>query len=242
MTDASLPLLLYARRFRRIAELTMREIPRPVTRKTLPGPSKHRLSHWQSKGLIMRVRYNPRMVRGWEGEKVRLVPIDMDRHLDNAVTWMNDPNTSAHLLMGDFPITRLAEREYFEAHSKGSKEDVMFAMETLDGRHIGFCGIHRIDFRHGTAITGQVIGDPNEWGKGYGSDAAKVRARYAFEVLNLRLLLSEVFEDNERSLRTLEKVGYVEYGRCPKKYWVRGRYVDSILVALDRDRWLSLNP
>ncbi|MBI3721012.1 MAG: GNAT family N-acetyltransferase [Fimbriimonas ginsengisoli] len=155
MTDASLPLLLYARRFRRIAELTMREIPRPVTRKTLPGPSKHRLSHWQSKGLIMRVR---------------------------------------------------------------------------------------IDFRHGTAITGQVIGDPNEWGKGYGSDAAKVRARYAFEVLNLRLLLSEVFEDNERSLRTLEKVGYVEYGRCPKKYWVRGRYVDSILVALDRDRWLSLNP
>ena len=36
---------------------------------------------------------------GWEGEKVRLTPLDKAKHLDNALVWMNDPEVTAWALM-----------------------------------------------------------------------------------------------------------------------------------------------
>lgn len=175
---------------------------------------------------------------GWEGKLVRLVPLDIDKHLDNAARWVNDPEISQFLKIGDFPITRIAERDWFETQSKGKETDVVFAIETLAGKHLGFSGIHGISWRHGTAITGTLIGDPADWGKGFGSDAAQVRSRYAFDVLGLRILYSGVFEGNDRSLGMLKRAGYVECGRKPRRYWKRGVFVDEIMLYLDREAWL----
>lgn len=172
---------------------------------------------------------------GWEGDRVRLVPLDKERHLENAVRWLNDPEVTQYLLVGDFPMTRLAEEEWF-ARAPDTGE-VRFAIETLNGVHIGFSGLHRVDYRHGTAESGTLIGDPSQWGKGYGSDAARVRAKYAFEVVGLRMLTSGCLEGNERSYRMLSSVGYREYGRLPEGLWKRGRYVDHILMYLSRQAW-----
>src|ERR1044072_2746781 len=121
------------------------------------------------------------MSNGWEGDLVRLVPLDADRHLDNATRWINDPEVSRYLAFGDFPMTKLAEREWFEDKSKNKHHEVTFAIETLGGEHIGFTGIFDIEWRHGYGETGTMIGDKASWGKGYGSDSAKTRTRYAFE-------------------------------------------------------------
>ena len=61
-----------------------------------------------------------------------------------------------------------------------------------------------------------------------------MRTRYAFEVLGLRLLLSEVMADNAASLRMLERAGYREVGRIPRRLWKRGAYRDVVLLALER--------
>ncbi|HTQ09905.1 MAG TPA: GNAT family protein [Fimbriimonadaceae bacterium] len=177
------------------------------------------------------------MATGWEGKLVKLVPLDVDQHLDHAVKWMNDPDITQYLLVGDFPMTRLAEREWFEAHSKVGGNDIQFAIETVQGKHIGFSGVHRISWRDGTAVTGTLIGEKGEWGKGYGTDAAGVRTRYAFDVLGLRILYSSVLAGNDRSLRMLTKAGYRECGRMPKRHWKRGAYVDEIMLYLDRESW-----
>ncbi len=181
------------------------------------------------------------MAYGWEGKQIKLVPLDLDKHLEHAVRWMNDPEITHYLLIGDLPITRIAEREWMEARSKGGDTDVVFAIETLQGKHIGFTGIHAISWKDGTAITGTVLGERSEWGKGYGSDSAATRSRYAFEVLGLRMLYSSVLDGNTRSLKMLKRVGYQEYGRQPRNHWKRGSYRDEILVFLDRETWSANN-
>jgi RimJ/RimL family protein N-acetyltransferase len=177
---------------------------------------------------------------GWEGELVRLVPLEKERHLDNFVRWINDPEVTEWLLKGDFPMSRLAEESWFDAAAKGGGEHIVFAIELLDGTHIGSSGIHFIDFRHGAAKTGSLIGAKEHWGKGCGTDAARVRARYCFDVLGLRLLTSGYLDGNERSVRMQQKTGYVECGRIPKRYWKRGAYRDLVMTFLDRERWRSL--
>ena len=177
------------------------------------------------------------MAIGWAGEKVRLVPLDRSRHLNNAISWLNDPDVTEWTLIGDFPIGRLAEAEFFERAERAdawSATDVTLAMETLEGEHIGFSGVHKIDWRNGCGTTGTVIGRQELWGHGLGTDAARVRTRYAFEVLGLRLLLSEVLEGNAASILMLERVGYVQVGRIPHRHFKRGAYRDALLFALER--------
>jgi RimJ/RimL family protein N-acetyltransferase len=178
------------------------------------------------------------MAYGWEGEKVRLVPLDKEKHAENIVAWLNDPDVTAWTLTGDMPITRLAEAEILDrmcAHAGAHPSDIVFAVETLeDGRHIGIAGLHRIEYRHGVALTGTIIGAQEFRGKGYGTDAVRVRTRYAFEVLGLRMLTSEVFTDNTASLRMLERAGYREVGRIPRRHWKRGALRDVALMIAER--------
>lgn len=179
------------------------------------------------------------MPYGWTGDKTKLVPLDKDAHLENVVRWFNDPEVTQWMLTGDFPLSRAAEGEWFDNRMRfaANPTDLVFAIETLDGTHVGMIGMHAIDHRDGVATTGTTIGDPANWRKGYATDAIRIRSRYAFEVLNLRMLLSEVLEPNAASHKALQRAGYVEYGRIPKRRWKRGEYRDAVLYVLTREAW-----
>ncbi|HYY98430.1 MAG TPA: GNAT family protein [Pyrinomonadaceae bacterium] len=178
------------------------------------------------------------MAYGWEGERVRLVPLDKGRHAANMQVWMNDYDMTGAILSGDLPTTRAAEEAWFDklcAMPETHPSDIVFAVETLAGEHVGICGIHQINFRHGTAVTGTIIGPPDARGKGYGADAARLRTRYCFEALGLRMLISEVFAENEASLRMLARAGYREAARLPRRYWKRGSYRDVVVMVAERE-------
>ena len=113
----------------------------------------------------------------------------------------------------------------------------LFAVETLEGEHIGFTGIHRIDWRHGVGHSGTFLGRTEMWNKGYGTDAVVTRTRYAFDTLGLRMLEAEVLVKNQASMRMVEKAGFAEVGRVPRRYWKHGRYRDVALFVAERDGW-----
>lgn len=180
------------------------------------------------------------MAYGWEAERIRLVPLDKARHAANLHAWMNDPDVTETILSGDVPLTRVAEDEFFDRMSATPgphPTDILFAVETLGGEHIGICGLHEIEYRHGVAHSGTIIGPPEARGKGYGSEAARLRTRYAFEALGLRMLISKIFAENTASLRMLARAGYREVGRLPRRYWKRGAYRDVVLMVAERETW-----
>ncbi|MFM9871853.1 MAG: GNAT family N-acetyltransferase [Fimbriimonadaceae bacterium] len=181
------------------------------------------------------------MAIGWQGERIRFVPLDKSKHGENCYRWINDPDISDWILIGDFPITPTAEDKFLEELSAFSEKNVIFAVELLDGTHIGQSGIHGIDIRHGFATTGSFIGAKEHQGVGLGTEASQLRAWYCFYVLGLRLITSGYLEGNIQSQRMNEKTGYVEFGRVPKQYWKRGMYRDHIHTLLTRERWLELS-
>lgn len=180
------------------------------------------------------------MPHGCTGKLVRLVPLDHDRHLENCLRWVNDPDVTENLLIGHRPITRKEELAWFDAMAGGDPGSVIFAIETLDGVHVGQSGIHGIDYHHSRALTGSFIGEASERGKGYGTESAQLRAQFAFESLGLRLLTSAYLEPNPRSAAMQAKVGYVEYGRLPAAYWKNGAWRTEVLTLLTRERWQEM--
>jgi RimJ/RimL family protein N-acetyltransferase len=89
----------------------------------------------------------------------------------------------------------------------------MFAIRTLpDNRHIGNCALYQIDRGAGEAQLGITLGQRECWGKGYGQDAVRVLAAYAFSELGMRRLLLKTLQDNHRAKRCFEKAGFKTCG------------------------------
>jgi len=53
---------------------------------------------------------------------------------------------------------------------------------------------------------------PEHWGRGYATEGARALARHAFETIGLERLVAVTRENNEASIRVLEKIGFVRAG------------------------------
>lgn len=153
--------------------------------------------------------------------------------------WMNDPETTRHLLVR-FPQSLAAEREWIQKQPSRHPNDIVFAIETLDGVHIGSMGLHRIDWIHRIATTGAVIGEAEYRGKGYGTDAKMLLLDYAFNALQLHKISSHVIDVNMQSQRYSEKCGYKVEGTLRQHHFLDGAYHDEVVMAVFREDWLPL--
>ena len=101
-------------------------------------------------------------------------------------------------------------------------------------------GIHHINWVNGTATTGAIIGEVENRGKGYGTDAKMTLLNYMFNTLNLRKICSEVIEYNTRSYNYSLGCGYREEGRKIKHIFRNGQYWDLIQLAVFKEDWLPI--
>lgn len=72
-------------------------------------------------------------------KRVRLRRVDPLHDLDDRHRWMNDPQVVRYLGMRPAGLSRDEVKKYLEKCATDSADLVEFAIETLDGRHIGGC-------------------------------------------------------------------------------------------------------
>ena len=109
-----------------------------------------------------------------------------------------------------------------------------------DGRPIGTVGLHDIHERSGHAEFGIAIGEKEEWGKGYGSDALNAICDFGFGELRLERIELHVYAENERGRRAYEKAGFVHEGTLRHAHFARGQHQDVHVMSQLRDEWLAL--
>ncbi|MCP4542145.1 MAG: GNAT family N-acetyltransferase [Chloroflexi bacterium] len=166
------------------------------------------------------------------GNKVRLRSIERD-DLPRFVAWFNDPDIRRHLLMY-LPMSLAQEERWFE-NMLGRLErqtDVLLAIETIDGVHIGNVGLHSIDWKNRNAEFAIAIGEKSHWGQGYGTDATRTILNLAFGGMNLHRVYLRVDTDNPRGIRCYEKVGFQREGIMRHVGFRKGVYHDQYLMSI----------
>jgi RimJ/RimL family protein N-acetyltransferase len=94
-----------------------------------------------------------------------------------------------------------------------------------------------VDWKNRFGVCGIMIGDKENQGKGYGTDAMKVLVKYGFNTLNLNRIELETFEFNLRAFKSYKKVGFKEEGTRRKAIYVNGKYYDCYILGILRDEW-----
>ncbi len=169
------------------------------------------------------------------GDKVALRPLE-PADAPALVPFLNDPAVT-RTLQAWRPITAESEREFVTRANASEKDVVLGITRRSDGALVGVTGIHGIDWRDRHGQFGIFIGDPAEWGKGYGSEATELVSVLAFERLDLHRLWLMVYDMNERAVQAYERAGYVREGVFREHVFRDGERRDAIAMGLLAKEW-----
>lgn len=76
------------------------------------------------------------------------------------------------------------------------------------------------------------------WNKGYGSEVARMCAKYGFETLGLEEAYCLIKEDNLSSLKVAKKLSMQKVGEYPKPY--KGKKINHLIFKLEKNVWQGL--
>lgn len=156
--------------------------------------------------------------------------------------WRNDDEPMRLAGFPPGPPSRAAiEKRIDDLVAKQGTELHTFVICLLgDGRPIGEASLFDLDHGNGSAQLGIFIGEADEWGKGYGTDAVNALVDFGFAELRLERIWLTVWTENERARRAYETAGFVLEGTLRHDRFEHGTYTDGHVMSILRDEWLAL--
>ena len=152
----------------------------------------------------------------------------------NDYAWQTDPEL-AELDAASLPTISFQQylSEYTRELRYPSLTRERFAVETLDGKHIGNCSYYSIDETKDEAELGIMIGDRNYWDNGYGTNTVITLVNYIFENTKLNRIYLKTLVSNTRAQKCFKKCGFTPYGHLRRDGY------NFVLMELSRKQWLK---
>lgn len=171
------------------------------------------------------------------GKNVYLSPMNI-QDVDKYVKWFNDLEITDRLNQSANVCNEYTEKEWIEKNLLKSSSNFAI-VKTEDDTLIGNCGLNKVDHISRKATIGIFIGDKDNRGKGYGSEALTLLLDFGFKYLNLNNIDLQVFDFNKNAITCYKKVGFKEYGRRHEAYYCNGKYHDVISMEILRKEYLE---
>lgn len=175
-----------------------------------------------------------------KGLKTSIRPIEED-DLDALYQWYNDEEVNLWS-SGAWPLNTLQSKDQLAVKFlDGSPDTYRYTILDENVQRIGTLGFKEINVPARSVALFVVIGDKTYWGKGYGTDALIVFARFLFTQWNFHRISLDTWDENIRAIKAYEKVGFKIEGRQREARYVQGSYHDTILMGLLREEFLALH-
>ena len=165
-----------------------------------------------------------------ESKRIYLVPLSLYHLSEKYVEWMNDNEVNKYLESGgDYTMQKL-----YEFLAEVEKKKILFWAIHLksDDKHIGNIKIDPINFKHGFAEYGILLGDKLEWGKGFAKEASNLVIDYCFKELKLRRITLGVIKNNLNAIKLYQSLGFKIEGTYIKHLRHMTEYFDVIRMAI----------
>jgi RimJ/RimL family protein N-acetyltransferase len=153
--------------------------------------------------------------------------------------WYRDPELARLTRYSVQPMTDDEVDRFFHARLM-SPESVAYAIDTQDEqRLIGLTTFSNLDPDNGTVLFHITIGEPDAWGRGFGTEATGLMLQLAFERIGLHRVGLSVFSFNERAIRSYQKSGFRLEGRAREAIVRGGERFDELTMGVLAHEWLA---
>jgi len=152
----------------------------------------------------------------------------------NDYAWQTDAELAE---LDAAPLPAISFQQYLSEYTRELRYPSLtrqrFAVETLDGKHIGNCSYYDIDETKGEAELGIMIGDCNYWDNGYGASTVATLVNYIFHNTKLNRIYLKTLATNIRAQKCFKKCGFIPYGHLKRDGY------NFVLMELRRKQWLK---
>ena len=180
------------------------------------------------------MRYFPKIT----GERLYLSPMNPD-DAEQYTQWLNDPDVADHLGQYRQMISLGNEKKAMEQLS-GEGHNYAIVLKDND-MLIGNISLMDIEHIHRRAALGLFIGDAEQRGKGYGTEAIRLILGYGFNILNLHNIMLLVHADNPQGLACYKKVGFREVGRRREARIKGGCFIDLVYMDILASEFIKIS-
>jgi len=176
-----------------------------------------------------------RVIRSFDardGRRVVLRTLKWD-DLEDCLEFINSLVDEKANILRDQKVTKEAEIEWLaKALSRMELEEVVYLVAEVDGKvvanselsrrvsgydkHLGSIGIAIKNGFRDSGIGTEMMKTLVEQGKSWG----------------LKVLMLTVFANNARALHVYRKIGFVETGRIPKRFFKESQYLDEVIMTM----------
>lgn len=150
---------------------------------------------------------------------------------ERIVAWRNSDAVRRNFIYQEL-FTREGHEHWIRTMVETGKVVQMIICEAQGDRPVGSVYLRDIDRQHKKAEYGIFIGDDGARGRGYGTAAARLMIRYAFEEMGLHRLFLRAFADNVRAIRSYEKAGFEREALLRDDVCIDGCYRDIVLMGI----------
>lgn len=169
------------------------------------------------------------------GRGVRLEPPRRE-HATTRCEWLADREVSRYL-SSRHPITPSQDLAQLARWEQAADEVVWSLVRESDDKLLGTCGLHAIAWRNRNAEIAFMIGERDEWRKGYATEAVALATTYAFRDLGLHKTSANVIDGNLAARRALEKNAYRQCIVFERARYVDGQWRALWIGELLEDEW-----
>lgn len=170
------------------------------------------------------------------GDKISLEP-PQPEDSGARVRWFADQRVARFYTSPGVPIEA---QDRSSAERVARDESVVLWRIALDGRAIGNSTLFNIDRLNRHAGSSMMIGERSLWGRGFATEAVRLRTAFAFNELGLVRLESTSLVVNVGMHRALERSGYRKIARRRRHDFVDGSWHDDYVFELLRQDWVDL--
>jgi len=173
------------------------------------------------------------------GKRVYLKPL-VKEDLVHLRKWSEDAEIRA--LIGEVTPMSEADSEKFlhEVYADSNRQWFVVVIKK-NNQVIGEAGLLRMDPAWRATDVSVIIGEKEEWGKGYGTETILLLLDYAFRHLNFHRVAIGVVGFNQRAIRFWEKAGFRKEGVHRDEYYYDGKYYDFVMMSILEDEFTELH-
>jgi RimJ/RimL family protein N-acetyltransferase len=167
------------------------------------------------------------------GEKISLRPMK-PKEVELIYRWANNPDVMPYWygkrrtlkqIKGDWKPHYFSDKDPYSGRC--------FAIEVQD-EPIGMVNHNKIDRENKSVDMDIMIGQKEDWNKGYGTDALRTFCGFLFRRFKLNRIWLGAYVFNARAIRVYEKAGFKKEGILREETLINGKFVDSVLLSILR--------
>ena len=159
--------------------------------------------------------------------------------------WLNDPRVMAGWGAPDHTVS-LAETqrriEGYLADEAAQGRPACLVVETLDGEPVGQVVLSQIQSEARSAELSLMIGEPDRWGEGLGTDALWTALAACFDAWGFHRVWLRSEAPNARAHRLYRRCGLSHEGTLREAAYLDGHFEDVLLFGILDREWRRIEP